>query len=250
MQTQANVDRGMSESEAERRARLALGGVEQTTERSRDVRPLRWTQDLWQDVHYTVRLLRKTPVFTLVAAGTLALGIGANTAMFSIVDSVILRKLPFGDPDRLVMVWEDATLANGFARNQIAPGNYTEWRQLNRSFTDLAATAFASASLTGDGAPEQVLGGRATANFFTVLGVQPQLGRGFTEEEDRNGAPVVVISHALWQRRYGGETSVHRPARPDERQPRRNHRRDAEIVCLSVTATSTTGCRFTSRRRR
>ena len=160
------------------------------------------------DLRFTVRLLRKTPVFTLVAACTLALGIGANTAMFSIVDSVILKRLPFGDPDRLVMVWEDGTLVNGFARNQVAPGNYTDWRKLNRSFTDLATTAGASASLTGDGAPEQVLGDRATANFFTVLGLQPQLGRGFTEEEDRNGAPVVVISHALWQRRYGGETSV------------------------------------------
>jgi hypothetical protein len=178
---------------------------------------------LLADLRYTVRLLRKTPVFTLVAAGTLALGIGANTAMFSIVDSVILKRLPFGDPDRLGMVWEDGTLVNGFARNQVAPGNYTDWRKLNRSFTDLAATAGASASLTGDGAPERVLGDRVTANFFTVLGLQPQPGRGFTEEEDRNGAPVVVISHALWQRRYGGETSVigrrvlSRPRRSDGR---------------------------------
>src|SRR5688572_8937693 len=96
---------------------------------------------LLADLRYTVRLLRKNAVFTLVAVGTLALGIGANTAMFSIVDSVILRKLPFGDPDRLVMVWDDGTLVNGFARNQITPADYTDWRKLNRSFTDLAATA-------------------------------------------------------------------------------------------------------------
>lgn len=161
----------------------------------------------FSDLRYTLRLLRKTPIFTLVAAATLALGIGANTAMFSIVDAVIFRTLPFGDPDRLVMVWEDAAFA-GFARNTPAPGNYTEWRKMNRSFTDLAATAGTSASLTGDGPPEQILGRSVTFNFFTVLGAQPQLGRSFTEEEDRTGAPVVVVSFALWQRRYGGDPSV------------------------------------------
>ena len=159
------------------------------------------------DLRFTFRLLRKTPVFTLVAAGTLALGIGANTAMFSIVDSVILRRLPFGDPDRLVMVWEDTTAA-GFPRNTPAPGNYTEWRLRNRSFTDLAATQGVNAILTGEAAPEQVLGRAVTPNFFSVLGVEPLLGRPFTEEEDRTGAPVAVVSFALWQRRYGGNPSV------------------------------------------
>ena len=109
--------------------------------------------DIVQDLRYTVRLLRKTPVFTLVAAGTLALGIGANTAMFSILDSVVLQRLPYGDPERLVMVWEDATVA-GFPRNTPAPGNYTEWRRQNRSFTDLAATQGVSAILTGKQPPE------------------------------------------------------------------------------------------------
>jgi putative ABC transport system permease protein len=159
------------------------------------------------DLRFTLRLLRKTPLFTLIAVGTLALGIGANTAMFSIVDSVILRRLPFGDPDRLVMLWEDTTLA-GFPRNTPAPGNYTEWRLRNRSFTDLAATQGVNAILTGEAAPEQVLGRAVTANFFAVLGVQPLLGRSFTEEEDRTGAPVAVVSFALWQRRYGGDASV------------------------------------------
>jgi predicted permease len=207
MQTQANVQSGMSGPEAERRARLTLGGIEQAKERSRDVRPLRWTQDFATDLRYTLRLLRKTPVFTLVAAGTLALGIGANTAMFSILDSVVLQQLPYGDPDRLVMVWEDATLA-GFPRNTPAPGNYTEWRRRNRSFTDLAATQSVNTILTGDGAPEQVLGRAVTPSFFSVLGVQPLLGRPFTQDEDRTGAPVAVVSFALWRRRYGGDPSV------------------------------------------
>ena len=144
-------------------------------------------------------------MFTLARA--LALGIGANTAMFSIVDSVVLQKLPYADPDRLVMVWEDTT-AGGFPRNTPAPGNYTEWRLRNRSFTDLAATQGVNAILTDGAAPEQVLGRSVTPNFFSVLGVQPLLGRSFTEDEDRTGAPVVVVSFALWQRRYGGAPSV------------------------------------------
>src|SRR4026207_1137024 len=128
---------------------------------------LRWIDDLVQDLRYTLRLLRKTPVFTLVAVGTLALGIGANTTMFSIVDSVVLQTLPYSDPDRLVMVWEDATVV-GFPRNTPAPGNYTEWRRQNRSFTDLAATQSVNAILTGDEAPEQVLGRAVTPSFFSV----------------------------------------------------------------------------------
>jgi putative ABC transport system permease protein len=162
---------------------------------------------LVSDLRYGVRLLRKSPVFTVVAIGTLALGIGANTAIFSIVDATIIRALPYADPDRLVMVWEDATLA-GFPRNTPAPGNYTDWRRMNRSFTGMAATRGASASLTTDGAPEQVMGRGVTPNFFTLLGVQPLLGRTFTEDEDRTGAPVTLVSYALWQRRYGGDPSV------------------------------------------
>jgi putative ABC transport system permease protein len=210
------VASGMSPDAAREKAQDRLGDlywlrrncVSLGRKRNRMMHITQWAGDVRDDVVVAIRRLKQSPGFTFVAVLTLALGIGANTAMFSLIDSVIVRKLPFNDPDRLVMVWEDATLANGFARNEPGPGDYTDWRKLNRSFTDLAATAGASASLTGDGPPEQVLGARATAGFFPVLGVQPQLGRGFTEDEDRNGAPVVVISHALWQRRYGGETSV------------------------------------------
>ena len=105
------------------------------------------------------------------------------------------------------MVWEDRTAA-GFPRNTPAPANYQDWRAMNRSFTDMAATAFAFANLTGDGAPEIVLGRRVTANFFSVLGVQPVLGRAFTAADDTSGARIVVISHALWQRRYGGDPGI------------------------------------------
>jgi predicted permease len=163
--------------------------------------------DLLADLRYAVRLLRKTPVFTLAAMGTLALGIGANTTIFSLVQTMLLRPLPYQNPDQVVMVWEDRTAA-GFPRNSVAAGNYRDWRTSNRSFTDMAASGFAFANLTGDGAPELVLGRRVTTNFFSVLGVQPVVGRAFTAADDTIGQRVVVISHALWQRRYGGDPGI------------------------------------------
>jgi putative ABC transport system permease protein len=163
--------------------------------------------DLLADLRYAVRLLRKTPVFTIAAIGTLALGIGANTTIFSLYRSVLLQPLPYTNPDQLVMVWEDASRV-GFPKNTPAPGNYNAWRAQNRSFSDMAATRGANASLTMDGAPEQVLGRAVSANFFDVLGVRPQLGRAFAAGEDTDGARVVVISHGLWQRRYSGASDI------------------------------------------
>jgi predicted permease len=163
--------------------------------------------DWLSDLRYGLRLFRKSPLFTSIAVATLALGIGANAAIFSVVDDVVIRALPYANPDRLIVLWEDATFA-GIPKNTPAPGNYNEWRRLNRSFEDIAATRGATASITGDGEPEQVLGRRVTPNFFSVLGVAPQRGRTFTEEENRTGAPVVLISHGLWQRRYGGDPSI------------------------------------------
>jgi|RhiMethySRZTD1v2_1073278.scaffolds.fasta_scaffold00346_42 putative ABC transport system permease protein len=163
--------------------------------------------DVIADLRYALRLLRKTPVFTIAAIGTLALGIGANTTIFSLVQTVLLYPLPYQDPDRVVMVWEDNTPA-GFPRNSPAPGNFNDWRRRNHSFTDMAATRFAFATLTMDGAPELVLGRGVTPNFFNVLGVRPVLGRSFTPADDRAGVNVAVISHALWQRRYSGDPEI------------------------------------------
>jgi len=160
-----------------------------------------------RDLIHGLRVLRHSPGFTAVAVGALALGIGANTAIFSTVDAVLLRTLPFGDPDRLVMVWEDATFA-GFPKNTPSPGNFTEWKARNHVFDDMAASQSMAANLTADGPPEQVLGRLVTANFFSVLGVRPAAGRTFTEVEDRTGAPVALISYALWQRRYAGSADT------------------------------------------
>jgi putative ABC transport system permease protein len=165
-------------------------------------------ETLIKDIRYGVRGLLKRPGFTAIALIMLALGIGANTAIFSVVHAVLLRPLPFRDPDQLVIVWEDATFA-GFPRNTPAPANYVDWKTQNQSFVDMAASHETSFNLTGDGEPERVAAYAVNANFFPLFGVQPLLGRGFSDEEDRPGAnKVAVLSYSLWQSRYGGDRQI------------------------------------------
>ncbi len=163
---------------------------------------------LLKDFRYGIRSLLKRPSFTAIAVITLALGIGANTAIFSLVNAVLLRTLPFADPDRLVMIWEDASFA-GFPRNTPAPANYVDWKTQGQTFADMAAQDMRSFNLTGDGEPEKVEAFGVTANFFPLLGIKPALGRAFTNEEDKPGAKqVVIINYNLWQQRYGGEQNI------------------------------------------
>ena len=165
-------------------------------------------ETLLKDVRYGIRGLLKRPGFTVVALITLALGIGANTAIFSVVNAVLLRPLPFQKPEELVIVWEDAGFL-GFPHNTPAPANYVDWKTQNQSFVDMAASHEDSFNLTGDGEPERVAAYTVSANFFPLLGVQPLLGRGFLPEEDRPGGnKVVVLSYSLWQSRYGGDRNV------------------------------------------
>ena len=165
-------------------------------------------ETLLKDIRYGVRGLLKRPGFTVVAVLTLALGIGANTAIFSVVNAVLLRPLQFRDPDRLVMIWEDAAFL-GFPKNTPAPANYVDWKTQSKSFEDVAATAEWTFNLTGDGTPERVAAYGVTANFFPIFGVSPALGRGFTPDDDRPGAhKVAVISHELWQTRYGSDPQI------------------------------------------
>jgi putative ABC transport system permease protein len=152
-------------------------------------------------------MLKQSPVFGAIAVIALALGIGANTAIFSTVQALLLRDMPYHDPDRLVMVWEDASFAS-FPKNTPAPGNFYEWKAQNTVFTDMAATRGGVANLTADGPPEQVIGRRVTANFLDVLGVRPLIGRMFTEDEDRTNPYLVLLSYSLWQRRYAGDPNV------------------------------------------
>ncbi|HEX7334941.1 MAG TPA: ABC transporter permease [Pyrinomonadaceae bacterium] len=161
-----------------------------------------------KDIRYGVRGLLKRPGFTAIALITLALGIGANTAIFSVVNAVLLRPLPFHNPEELVIVWEDATFA-GFPHNTPAPANYVDWKAQNQSFADMAASHETSFNLTGDGEPERVAAYSVTANFFPLLGVQPLLGRSFQADEDRPGAnKVAVLSYSLWQSRYGADRNI------------------------------------------
>ena len=161
---------------------------------------------LWPDLRYGMRSLWKHPGFTVVALITLALGIGANTAIFSVVNAVVLRPLPYAEPDRLMMLWETMP---GSDHRSVAPGNFVDWRTQNRTFQDMAATFYANFNLTSDGEPERIDGATITSNFMGLLGANAQLGRTFQadddEHQDRN---VVLISDGLWQRRFGADRNV------------------------------------------
>jgi len=159
-------------------------------------------QTLWEDLRYSLRLIRKAPGFTLIAALALALGIGANTAIFSVVNGVLLQPLPYPDANRLVMTDE----SNG---SSLAYPNFLDWRRENHCFTDIAAFRWDDLILTGSGQPEHLSGELVSASFFPVLGINPLLGRNFLPEEDRLGAGgVVMLSYGLWQRRFGASPDI------------------------------------------
>jgi putative ABC transport system permease protein len=166
----------------------------------------RWEDEMFQDVRYGIRMLRKSPGFTFVAALTLALGIGANSAIFSVVNAVLLRSLPYRDPNRLVMAsYSRSRLPNDFA----LASEFLEWRDQAKSFEQIAAYRFDTADLTGSGEPERLNACFASAGLFATVGVAPALGRAFTPEEDTaGGAQAVILSDGLWRRRFGGDQQV------------------------------------------
>ena len=155
---------------------------------------------LWQDLRYGIRMLIKSPGFTLVAVVALALGTGANTAIFSVVNAVLLRPLPFNEPKRIVQIWEN-NLPRGWTQNTVSPHNFADWQKQSRSFEEMAAYEFESFILIGGDMPERIGGSLVSAGFTEVLGVNPALGRSFLPEEDQPGANrVAILSHRLWQR--------------------------------------------------
>ncbi|HEV2802107.1 MAG TPA: ABC transporter permease [Pyrinomonadaceae bacterium] len=165
-----------------------------------------WT--FWQDVRYGMRMLVKTPSFTVITVLTLALGVGANTAIFSLVNAVLVRPLKYVEPERLVMVWESDAIS-GFDQDTPAAATYADWKAQNQVFEDMAVQEMRSLDLTGEGEPEKLTAFAVTANFFPLLGAQPALGRNFLAEEDKPGAnKVAIISHALWQNRFAGDANV------------------------------------------
>jgi len=204
METAENIRRGMSEEEARRAALRSFGGVEQVKEAYRDLSRFRWVEEIWQDARYGARMLRTQPGFTIVAALTLSLGIGANTAIFSVVNALVFNPLPYPDPQRLVWV------TNVFRGDELIGSDmYSTFQAESKTFDHLAAYESATMNLSGQGEPEQVNYVRATASVFPAIGVAPRLGRTFTPEEDQPGAPpVAVLSHDYWRRRFGGDPSI------------------------------------------
>ncbi|HEX4565725.1 MAG TPA: ABC transporter permease, partial [Vicinamibacterales bacterium] len=203
-------ERGLAADEAAFAARRALGNVTRITEDVRAVSPWSAVDDFVQDLRYGLRMLRKHPGFAVVATLTLALAVGATTAMFSVVDAVLLRPLPYAQADRLAMAWENVNLpAYKNAQNGPAPGNFTDWRQANSTFEDLAAIRKGAWSLTGSGEPARVIGELTTASLFALLHVDPILGRTFTHDEDvASPSRVVLLGHSLWVDRFGSNPAI------------------------------------------
>jgi putative ABC transport system permease protein len=163
---------------------------------------------LLNDIRYAIRNLLKHPAFTIIATITLALGIGANSAIFSSVYSLLLNPLPFPKIDRVVAIW-DKEPSHGYTHNEVAMANYLDWRAQSHSFDQLALYRWWSVNLTGGNSPERVQGFLTTGNFFDVIGVKPFMGRNYTEEENQPGkGRVVVITYSLWQRRFGGDPDI------------------------------------------
>ncbi len=205
MLEEEKMARGMKPNEARRAARIESEGTEQIKEQVRSSRGGKTLEILWQDLRYAVRMLRRNPGFAVVAIVTLALGIGANTAIFSLVNGVLLRPLPYRDPGKLTIIWEQDDKGKP---DNVGYATYLDWRAQNKSFEDLAVySSWQPILQTGE--PEQLNGLRVTSNYFRMLGIHPELGRDFLPEEDNPASRnVVLLSHALWERRFNSDPNI------------------------------------------
>jgi hypothetical protein len=212
MRVSENLAAGMSAEEAARAARRRFGNLQTIREECRDIRGSSFGETMLQDVRFGLRMLRKNPGFTTVAVLTLALGIRLNTAIFSVVNGVLLKPLPYPDPDRLVRLWEHSP-RRGLEKEKVSGPDFIDWREQNRVFENIAfwpgwlgATEF---NLVNTDGVEKVKAVYASSSLFSVLGVKPLLGRTFLPEEDqREGNRVAVLSHGLWQRRFASDPNV------------------------------------------
>jgi putative ABC transport system permease protein len=209
MAAQERIEQGESAEQARTAALREFGNVGLVKEVTRDMWGWTWLETLLQDLRYGLRMLRKNPGFTAVAVLTLALGIGANTAVFSLVDTILLRPLPYRNPSELVVVSETVPQMGGELEIGVAAAEYLDYRDRNRSFAQTGAYEAAGFNLTGEGNPLRVNAAAVTASVFQLLGVPPRLGRFFTADEERfGGAPVAVLSYSLWQRHYGADPGI------------------------------------------
>src|SRR6266511_5998452 len=202
-----NLRLGMTPEEARREALIKLGGVESTKEAYRQQRGLPMLETLWQDIRYGARMMRKHSGFTTVAVLTLALGIGANTAVFSVINASLLCPFPYENPERLIILQERNA---GGGLQDASYLNFADWRSQSTSFVSMAAQREGeSFNLSGLGEPERLQGQIVSANFFQTLGIRPFRGRNFVAEDDRPGAvPVTILSYGFWQLRFGADESV------------------------------------------
>ena len=202
-----NLRRGMTPEQARREALIKLGGIEQVRQAYRERQSLPRIESLGQDIRFGLRILWKSPGYTITAVLTLALGIGANTAIFSVVKTVLMAPLPYKDPGRIVAVWT----ANPVRGNQplpSSPGDFAIWKR-SGIFEDLAPSYDDEKTLTGQGSPQFLIGYAVSANYLSILGVQPQLGRLYTNEEDKPGGPrVVLLSNHLWRATFNSDPSI------------------------------------------
>jgi putative ABC transport system permease protein len=216
MRAEENVRRGMSPGEARREAERRFGRLTRMKEQGYEVRGGRWLETFWRDCRYGARSLRKSPGFTAVAVLTLALGIGVNTAIFSVVNAVLINPLPYREADRIVQFWETNPLKN-WTQATVAPANLFDWQEQSQSFTEVAAymgsdkkgPGLSGLQFDAGGEPERLQGLYVTGNIFSVLGVGAVVGRTLTEEETWAGRDkVVVLSYGLWRRRFGADPKV------------------------------------------
>jgi putative ABC transport system permease protein len=207
LQTEFNLKSGMNPEEARYAALRQFGNVASIQEQARDVRSWMWLEQFGQDVRYATRGLWRNPGFTVVAVISLALGIGANTAMFSVLDAVLLRSLPYADAGRLAAIWERNPETGG--HSLVSSGNFLAWQEQNEAFESVSAFAPIGATLRDGGPPQLSAGTRLTPGLLTLLRVQPLMGRGFVEGENAEvGGREILISHALWQTRFGGRDDI------------------------------------------
>jgi putative ABC transport system permease protein len=207
------IQQGLSPEDAHWAALRSFGGVTQTKEIHRQVRSFMWLDDLRQDLRYALRTLRRSPGFTMVAVFTLALGIGSNATIFSVVNAVLLEPLPYAEPARLVALKETRPLAGGTTGQRVnvpvSAGSFFDWRKQAPSLEQVAAVVTLDVTYAGGTEPEQIGAAAVSANFLPMLGVAPMLGRNFQPEEERpNAGSVVLLGHGFWQRRFAGDPSA------------------------------------------
>ena len=201
--TEEYLRQGLSLEEARRAARRSFGGVAQVRELYRETQSFMWLAEAWRDLQYALRTLRKSPAYTSAAAATLALAIAASTVMFSVLDAVLLRPLPYRSPEQLAMVWTEDPAQN-LREGRSALWDAEEWQRQSGSFADMATFDTVGTLLTGADGVEQIVGASVSPNLLPLLGLEPLRGRNFTSEEAEQRQRVILISHRFWQTRFAG----------------------------------------------